>query len=109
MRHPLRYPALLLMGYVLLSCRSPGSEFGADSIHRFDKGDGSTPTYWAIGKVDFSGQRPDSKGSKVMLAACPNGAPTLISSSAARLPSETSNQDIWMAFFTCNQAIPGIE
>jgi hypothetical protein len=73
-------------------------------------GDGKSPyIYSAVGSLDFEGQDPGIKATKVMRAACPQGLPTLMAAQASRTTTGTSNRTLLVALFTCNQPIPGVE
>ncbi len=83
--------------------------YGADSIRPFDYKAGGAPTYSAFGSLDFAGQDPDAKARKVMMAACPHGSPRLLTSTASPLKTDTATYNLWFAFFTCNDPIPGVD
>jgi hypothetical protein len=73
-------------------------------------GDGKTPyLYNAFGSLDFEGQDPGTKATKAMLAACPQGQPTLIFAEATKITTESGTHNSLGALFTCNQPIPGVE
>lgn len=88
----------------LSSCANPATKYGADSIDRIDKGNGGTPTYMAMGKLDYDND-PRSTATRVMLAACPLGAPMLMAAMAQHIQGQTYSGTIWIAMFTCNDAI----
>jgi hypothetical protein len=83
-------------------------EYEGISVSR--NGDGKSPyVYSAIGPLDFEGQDPGAKATKVMLAACPQGLPTLMTAQGSRITTETSKINLLIALFTCNQPISGVE
>jgi hypothetical protein len=65
--------------------------------------------YNAMGKLEFDGQDPVPKATKVMLAACPQGQPMLTFADAARISTGNGKFTMLIAMFTCNQKIPGVE
>jgi len=65
--------------------------------------------YNAIGSLDFGGQDPVPKATKVMQTACPQGQPVLIFANGSRFQTDTGNWNMLGAMFTCNQRIPGVE
>jgi hypothetical protein len=91
------------------SSTSPAGAYGADSLDRIDKRDGGTPIYSAMGKLDYAGENPDSRATRVMTAACPRGHPRLLGSTAQPIATDTFNGSIFLAMFTCDTPIPGAD
>jgi hypothetical protein len=98
-----------LAGINLLAACAQDKEFDGIDVSRGSKDNKPPYIYNAVGSLDFEGQDPIVKASKVMLAACPQGEPTLMLADAPRFQTETSNRSILVAIFTCNQLIPGVE
>jgi hypothetical protein len=98
--------AVGFMGLLLVACSTPANKYGADSVDRIDKADGSTPTYLAMGKLDFSGQDPASKATRVMTSACPSGHPALLASTAQKITTASFDGVLFTAMFTCDVPIP---
>ena len=89
----------------LTGCLS-GWKYGAAAIYRTVDLNG-VPRYTAWGKL-YDDETWEMKATKVMLAACPDGDPQLLSGSVTTSEGQQAGTT-WDADFTCNHPIPGIE
>jgi hypothetical protein len=83
--------------------------FGAEDMRRVEDAFGR-PTYSMEGRT-FYGLDPSRDASKVMMAACPNGHPTLLSGNGFSFKGQgadgiPSSGVLWYATFSCDHVIP---
>jgi hypothetical protein len=102
---------LACAGSLLQGCYIPDHHpaFGAEDMKRVEDNFGR-PTYSMEGRT-FYGLDPSRDASKVMLAACPNGHPRLLSGNAFGFKGQSaegipSSGVFWYATFSCDQVIP---
>ena len=101
--------ALMLACAGLLAGCAQDKEYDGVGVSRSGEDNRLPYLYNAVGSLDFDGQDPVVKANKVMLAACPQGQPTLMVADAPRIQTATSNRALLVAIFSCNQRVPGVE
>ncbi len=100
--------ALLLVCVGFLAGCAVDKKFEGITVSR--NGKGTSPyLYNAMGSLEFAGQNPVVKATKVMNAACPQGQPTLLMADGPEFKIENSSRSMLIAIFSCNQLIPGVE
>lgn len=105
----IRYVRLMLTTGILLAGCAQDPEFEGVSVSRNSKDNTLPHTYNAIGPLEFAGQNPVTKATKVMNAACPHGQPSLLMADGPAFKIGNSTDSMLIAIFTCNQPIPGVE
>ncbi|GAB2176135.1 hypothetical protein [Dongia sp. agr-C8] len=102
-----RYALSLVCAGLLAGC-AVDKKFEGITVSR--NGEGTSPyLYNAMGSLEFSGQNPVVKATKVMNAACPQGQPRLLMADGPDFKIGNSTRSMLIAIFSCNQMIPGVE
>jgi hypothetical protein len=98
--------SLAAVAFALSGCLA-GWKYGAAEIYRSEFDTNGLPTYGVWGSLGDD-ETWEMRATKVMLAACPDGDPQLVSGYVTTWEGQHASRN-WDATFTCNQPIPGIK